>query len=332
MPLLSLLLALAPLQGAQPGPEDVYVRVVDVGAGLCTIAKVPGAGYLVYDAGHWTNQHCLNAVREIVEGGVIELLVISHSDGDHLGNAAAILEEFEIRRIVTTGSERWDASNFRAMQEAIGKEVQLGGASVQNLRSSPLEPGTRITMKDATVTLVAGWHEWPAPAGLSEAERRNVISVVVRLEFAGHAVLFAGDAVGRRIDDPDTACKDGEKAVVDNAGTVPIASNVLVAPHHGADNGSATCFITAVAPSFVVFSAGHQHRHPRTAAAQRYLSQGVPLANLFRTDRGDAEGGTEWPHGRVNGCSDKAGDDDVEIVLPKTGNVRVAYRLDSTTC
>jgi hypothetical protein len=34
----------------------------------------------------------------------------------------------------------------------------------------------------------------------------------------------------------------------------------------------------------------------------------------------------------VNGCSDKAGDDDVEIVLPKTGSVRVAYRLDSSTC
>lgn len=328
----SLLLALATVQGVQPGPDDVYVRVVDVGAGLCTITKVPGGGYLVYDAGHWSNQACLNAAREIVEGDVIDLLIISHSDGDHLGNAAAILEEFEVRRIITTGSERWDAANWKAMQEAIGKEVVFGGASVQNLKSSPLEPGTRIKVNDATVTLVAGWHEWPSSSGLSESERRNVISLVVRLEYAGHSVLFSGDAVGRRIDDPPTACKDGEKAMVDNIATVPLKSDVLIAPHHGADNGSSDCYIAAVAPSFVVFSAGHQYRHPRTAAAQRYLDRGVLLSRLFRTDRGDAEGGTEWPHGRVTNCNDSAADDDVEILLPKIGSVKVMYRVDSTVC
>ncbi len=332
MALFPLFLAISSLQGLQPGPDDLYVRVVDVGPGLCTITRVPGGRYMVYDAGHWSNKACLNGVRRVIEGEVIDLLIISHSDGDHLGNAPAILEEYEVRRIITTGSERPDAANWRAMQAAIGKEVDLGGASVQNLRTDPLEPGTRIKLNDATVTLVAGWHEWPTPAGLSEAERRNVISLVVRLEYAGHSVLFSGDAVGRRIGDPASACKDGEKAMVDNRVAVPLASDVMIAPHHGADNGSSSCLIDAVAPTFVVFSAGHQYVHPRKAAAERYLSRGVAVTRMFRTDRGDAEGPEEWAEGRVANCKDPFGDDDVEIVLPKTGAVQVAYRLNSTGC
>lgn len=71
----------------QPGPNDVYIRVVDAGAGLCTVTEVPGEHYMVYDGGHWTGSNCLQAVRDIVDGGQIDLLIISHSDADHLGEA-----------------------------------------------------------------------------------------------------------------------------------------------------------------------------------------------------------------------------------------------------
>ena len=30
----------------QPGPSDVYIRVVDVGPGLCTITEAPGEHYI----------------------------------------------------------------------------------------------------------------------------------------------------------------------------------------------------------------------------------------------------------------------------------------------
>ena len=34
-----------------PGDNDLYIRVVDVGAGLCTITRAPGPTFMVYDAG-----------------------------------------------------------------------------------------------------------------------------------------------------------------------------------------------------------------------------------------------------------------------------------------
>lgn len=107
---------------------------------------------------------------------------------------------------------------------------------------------------------------------------------------------------------------------------------VIVAPHHGADNASSTCFIDAVNPSFVVFPAGHAFQHPRKDAAQRYLDHGVPESNMFRTDRGDDEGAEEWDFGRISGCQDKKGDDDVEIVITDDGSVVVDYRQPQVGC
>src|SRR5690606_10938877 len=101
-------------------------------------------------------------------------------------------------------------------------------------------------------------------------------------------------------------------------------------------NSSSNCFIEAVDPSFVVFSAGSNatYKHPRKTAAERYLASGIPKENIFRTDRGDKEGGTEWAHLAMAGCNDPSGDDDVVIWLPKSASepVRVHYINHSPRC
>lgn len=148
-------------------------------------------------------------------------------------------------------------------------------------------------------------------------------------------MLFTGDTVGRRLTDDDDACKDAEKVMVDrhNAGEVSLKSDVLIAAHHGANNGSATCFIEAVDPQFVIFSAGHAHQHPTDDAATRFLNHGVPVERMFRTDFGDDESGEfEWTLGSVPGCSDPAGDDDVEIALRGVGTVDVDYLRPPAGC
>ena len=120
--------------------------------------------------------------------------------------------------------------------------------------------------------------------------------------------------------------------MVQNIGTVPVISDVLIAPHHGADNASSTCFSEAVQPTFVIFSAGHRYAHPRQAVAQRYLAHGVQEDHMFRTDRGDDEGDKEWAVGRISGCKDKPGDDDVEILIPAEGEPVVEYREENSGC
>ena len=111
---------------------------------------------------------------------------------------------------------------------------------------------------------------------------------------------------------------------------VRIDSDVMVAGHHGANNACSAPFIRAVSPTFVVFSAGHKFKHPRALTAQRFLSNGVSVDHILRTDEGDNEGGTEWD-ARSTGHRDPRGDDDVEITVQKgvgssAGTLDIHYR------
>ena len=101
----------------------------------------------------------------------------------------------------------------------------------------------------------------PAPPRQNAATR----SIVVRIDYKGRSVLFTGDRVGKRLTDDDGACKDAEKVMVDRhtGGEVSIKADVLVASHHGGNNGSAACFIQAIDPQFVIFASRSAHQHPR---------------------------------------------------------------------
>jgi competence protein ComEC len=226
--------------------DDLYIRLVDVGPGLCAVAIAPGKHLMVYDAGHWNGRHCLAAVRDIEpEAEAIDLLVISHSDADHLGDAARILQGYRVLQIVHTGDAR-DTNTWRVTRDAIQAEG-ANGATILDLSDTPVEPGTVWQLGPAKVTFIAGWHEW-TETNLSLAERRNAISIVVRLDFNGRSILFAGDTIGRRRGDNNKACKDAEKIMVANRQTASIDADVVTAPHHGGNNASSNCFIRAVSP------------------------------------------------------------------------------------
>ena len=323
--------------GDPPASEmDAFrTRVVDVGNGLCTISRAPATErprYMVFDAG-LRGRRCVEAVQDFVVGDTIDLFVISHPDTDHLGGAPGILEHFAVRHIVRTGFAR-DRAAWLAADSAIKEEARTG-ATVHDLSAMPLIPGDTLSLGDARVTWIAGWGNWSGPENAADpAILRNVISIVLRVDYKKASILFTGDTIGRGIGDPASACGYAEAVMVDNheLGAASLRAKVIVAPHHGADNGSARCFIEAVAPSFVVFSAGRGHGHPTEPTAQRYLDFGVPVDNIFRTDRGDDEdNSTHWaPPGTT--CGDVVGDDDVEISFSSTGYVSIYYVNPAGEC
>lgn len=206
-------------------------------------------------------------------------------------------------------------------------------------RAAAIAPGDSFPIGDGRVTFIAGWGDGNLaftqgdPRIPDDAARHNGLSIVMRFEYGGHSVLITGDSLGRRQGDPDTTCAYAERIIFNRARSVPIHSDVLIAGHHGADNASSSCFIQAVSPKYVVFAAGHEYHHPRQAAVIRMTDNGVALADIFRTDLGDNEGGTEMTEG-AGQCPDPKGDDDVEIRLPRspTRPVAVAYRGRSAPC
>jgi len=156
------------------------------------------------------------------------------------------------------------------------------------------------------------------------------------LFYKGVKVLLSWDAVGRHKDDTNhNTLIATEKYLVENAGAL-FKSDILIAPHHGGNNGSSIAFINKVKPNVIIFSASHQYNHPTQNAADRYLLT-VDIDNIFRTDRGDDEREAdkvyyEWSYSRIDGCTDLEGDDDVEIVIDGNRKYKVRYVSENGRC
>jgi competence protein ComEC len=323
--------------------QDAYLRVVDVGAGLCVVALVPGGHAMVYDTGA-SAQVCGDAVAELVPSRKIDLMVLSHSDIDHIGAARRILAEHEVQKILHPGDPR-DGTTIARVRADIAQEP---GASILDLGQMAVPFGTSFSLGEAKATFIAGWSnasdfydDDPSLDGSGhKAERYNGISLVIRFEYGGHSVLLTGDTLGRieKRKKDDTLCQYAERNMVENAAQVPLQSEILIGQHHGSDDSSSNCFIRAVKPTWVIFSAGHEYKHPRQSAADRFIANGVDKDRMLRTDRGDNEGGRgrgkEWRYGGIRRCIDKPGDDDIEITLSAVpGDAPVVrYRTDKTGC
>ena len=331
-PLLLAPLLLLPLPAA--AQERLLTRVIDTGPGHASVTVVPGGFYMVYDTGHWNHDRevsrCILSL--IPEDEAIDLLVLSHSDADHVAATDELFAARRVRTVLRTGLKR-KREAWREADLAIRRAAQAGHTAVFNLRHNQLAPGTGFLLGSAAVTFLAG-DDCPDYdlRGSGDCARRpkarNAGSIVLRLDYAGRSILFTGDAVGRKDGAPDDAKPIATEAeLLSRKDEFTIDSDVIVAPHHGADNASSLEFINAVSPEWVIFPAGSRHKHPRQTTVERYLSQGVKLERILRTDLGDNEGPREWGHGGT-ADGDKVGDDDIDIVICADGTLTVRYRED----
>ena len=304
--------------------QEVRIRVIDVGPGHASITKMPGPHYMVFDAGLVSrSDHIVAQMKELMgTDRVIDLLVISHTDSDHLGAIPAIFDEFEVRTVLRSGLVRCadnQTCRWRTSQNKIRAAVDQGKTVDLNLGFIPIGLGYTFNFGEAAVQFVSGFHTPPVDWGVSGlSDVRNAGSIVVRLEYDGKSILFTGDEFGKEpgLDEPMEAA---EKFMVDNQATRPIQSDVLIAAHHGADDASSTDFLKAVSPTFVIFPAGGSHEHPRQNTVTRMTRPDVGIleSNLFRTDQCDPPGPNEWPGAFVPGANDTSEDDDIDIVLTK---------------
>ena len=314
----------------------VDIRVLDVGPGLATLIKLPQNKFVIYDAGGSSGINAIAQIKEYIPAGSdIEVMILSHTDEDHLIAAGQVIRDYKVKKVIWTGYERSMITNKPPTGAYTSFINSLNNTSAEKVNlhvSGAIAPGTKFQIGAASFTFLCGFGEPLAEWNLSDpAEKLNSVSIVMKLSFAGKSVLFCGDAVGRHRDAPDTNLIATEKFLIDNiADSLP--SDVIIAPHHGARNGSSEAFVKAVKPDYVVFSAGHMFSHPAQKTADRYLHF-KPATQLLRTDRGDDEQtSTEWSGSRIAGCKDKPNDDIVQIQLRSNGTYRVYYLITANVC
>lgn len=320
--------------------NSVLFRVIDTGAGLATLLEIQtdtdGDGvveidehfFIVFDTGHWNSKAVKHVTEEITgripSGEKIDLLFLSHPDSDHLAATKNILERVVVDTVIRTGHQRPDTGTWSKTQDAIRASTAKHGTRDVDLKYDHLVPGTIWRFGDATLTLMSGFSEPPADWDLGwdsgdsvyGSRVRNSISLVVMLEYEGKRILITGDAVGRKDGPPDNSrALATEKYLIDNVQDRPFNTDILLAPHHGSDNGSSAEFIKIANAKWVVFSAGHAHGHPKASVVDRYKKFSSPAPIIFTTDRGDND---EGKNGFATGtCVDGIKDDGVSFLIRK---------------
>jgi beta-lactamase superfamily II metal-dependent hydrolase len=238
--LLAMLLPSVTIGPGAANAQDLKIHIFDIGGGLCTLTEAPGGYYMVYDAGTGIAldqpRLCPSRIHAAMPAGEpIDLLVLSHSDADHINGVAELTRLRDVERVIRTGHERdteaWCTADYWIKVDVDGgralsgprrwwriQRCQNSGNSVFvdlnpypppksvdfNLAHYPLVPGETLNDlgSDVTITLLHGLHDAPQPWAQHFAPQtlmsrfRNAISIVARLEFANRSVLFTGDSVG----------------------------------------------------------------------------------------------------------------------------------------
>lgn len=333
-----------------PNREGVFVRVVDVGAGLCCIVKVTDSNgdsrFMVFDTGNYENEGryrgrtvsgfiAFSEAQELIpSNATIDWLVHSHEDADHIAATPLFCSEYTIKNFLRTG---WKRNPSRSTQEraleAIRNEVSNEGARdwVQSDSRKRMDIGGQFSLGAATVTLLSGfgkppedWYSDFPDNRFPKSKRRNSISIVLRLDYKGRSILFTGDALGKLDSSSQRSIATERFLLANSGGNRILKADVLIPPHHGAENGASPDFIDAVSPRFVVFPAGDKHGHPKWTTVKRFIDSGSTKF-MFRTDLGDHRSRNSWNwHSSTQG--DGPGDDHVDIALTPNGKAYTYYK------
>jgi competence protein ComEC len=260
------------------------ITFLDVGQGDAAVIEAPGGAVAVIDGGG-SFDDAFDTGERIVEPflrarGIwrVDLVALSHPHPDHLNGLRRILRRFPVGALWTSGDDGRNPEYARLLELAraggvptpVPAPVALGAARVE-----PLGP---------FVDALGGEAIGPPP-GLSV----NDASLVLRVAFAGRAVLFPGDLEA-----------DGEGELVGRRTLgQDVAADVLKVPHHGSRTSSSDELVAAVHPTLAVISLGWRNRFhfPAAEVLSRYAAIG---ATVLRTDRDGAVTVTITPDGSVS--------------------------------
>ncbi len=230
---------------------DLNLTAVSVGHGDCYIARTPAGQTLVYDTAHPSRAQAV--VQALRRRGLekIDYLFLSHPHWDHIGGAAAILNNFEVGQVYING-EGYPFDTYSELARSLGKisdRVKL----VARGEVIELEDDLRVEILHPEKTL----------SGIGqEDEAVNNNSLTARLVFADGAILFPGDLYQSGLEELLNSGQD-------------LSANILVLPHHGT-NGFGEVenrFLDAVAPAVVLKSSDwSEYREQTSPELSQYLS------------------------------------------------------------
>jgi len=201
--------------------SSMTVTYLSVGKADCILIESDGMKVMI-DTGYDETGYevCNYLEKKRIEK--LDYLILSHSDNDHIGGSDKILERIQVNKVLES-TNVVDSEQYKEYQSVIAKKEISAMTITENFYI------TGSGMKIIVYTPL-----------LASYENNNNYSLVVKLEYKGNTLLFAGDSEEIRMNE---LMEVGD-----------LSSDVLKLPHHGIGELNTVSFIHQVSPKFAVVS------------------------------------------------------------------------------
>lgn len=236
---------------------ELAIHFIDVDQ-ADAILILDGDKTMMIDTGNWPDdehkEYMLDYIKDLGIT-VIDYLVLTHPDADHIGGAPEVINTFEVKNCIMPDCTKTTKVFERTVTALENKNVNV---------LLP-EAGDDYTLKNATFRILA-------PLGEKYSDT-NDYSVVLRMQYGERSILFTGDA---------EAASEAEMLARYTA--EDLGADVLKVGHHGSKTSSSQSFLELVDPDYAVICCGvnNSYGHPHGPILTRLT--GIN-AEIYRTDR-----------------------------------------------
>lgn len=259
------------------GADEVYdlpdgtaeFHFIDIGQGDATLILADDKTVLI-DTGDRAEEDRAKLVKYLKDKNIttIDYFVATHPDADHIGSAAYVVENYDIKNVIlspkTHTSKTYEnfitALDERPQINVINAQEMLGKDVVDEMeKNMPEEEKSDLELK------ILG------PIGEYNKDDNNNPSVVIMARWGNTKVLLTGDAE-----------KEAEERLrmeyYDK-----LDCDILKVGHHGSSSSSTNAFIKYVKPEYAVISCGvnndYNHPHKEALDVLEFYK-----AKIYRTD------------------------------------------------
>lgn len=233
----------------------LQVDFLNVGQGDAALISTPDSKKILIDAGpDLTILSKLNRYFSFFDRR-IDLMILTHSDADHITGAIDILKRYDVGAILFNGTKNNSVYYQELLKTVFQKQIPIYVAY----------SGQVVKMGDGVVFKIF------SPLENLFAKRvkdENFSSIVGKLIFVKNSFLFMADAPQKL-----------EQKLL----ALDLSSDVLKVSHHGSKTGSSFDFLRKVNPAFSIISVEKKNKygHPHQEVLERLNNIGT---KILRTD------------------------------------------------
>lgn len=232
------------------------IEIFDVEHGQCSVITCPNGKRIMVDCGNNTSTGWNPS--DHFRGQNIESLIITNYDRDHTSDFNGVMQKCNVGYIL--GNQSINSAALAAMKAAYGMSSGIQGVYQWLQRTESAFPSGSGSPQLGEVSKTSYWNPYGA---FTDA---NNLSVATFIDYAGFSILFPGDL--------EVA---GWNEIIKQAGFKERLAKVdiLVAAHHGRENGFSENAFQYMSPAAVVISdCGVEYATQETVQLYRAQARG----------------------------------------------------------